>query len=392
MQDSQEWEEPEVPENIEEPLAPSEEQVVKEPESKSKESTPDTAKPEDDQEPTPTEKPEKTTKAKEPEELRIGVFVCHCGVNIGGFVDVPNVAEYAKTLPNVAHAENNLFTCAEDGLEAIKTAIKEHNLNRVIVASCTPRTHAPLFQGICEEAGLNKYLFTFSNIREHCSWVHMKEPEKATKKAQELIRMAVARAALLEPQEEVKVDVEPVGLVLGGGISGMTAALNLANQGFEIYLVEKEAELGGFVRNLHTLYQTGKDANESITPIIDKLKSNDKIHLHLESQLTDLEGFIGNYNATITGASGDEKKVKFGTIIVATGAEEYKPEGLYGYGEFGNIVTLTEYEQMQRDGKLPENLTTVAFIQCVVSRGLVMEYCSIIFFRAFRAISRASDG
>jgi heterodisulfide reductase subunit A len=217
------------------------------------------------------------TDIKEP---RIGVFVCHCGVNIGGFVDVPDVAEYAKTLPNVVHAENNLYTCADDGLTAIKNAIKEHDLTRVIVASCTPRTHAPLFMRICEEAGLNKYLFTFVNIREHCSWVHMKEQEKATEKAKDLIKMGVARAMLLEPQEEMKIDVRQSSLVIGGGIAGMTAALNLANQGFETHLIEKEPELGGYLRKLSTLYQTGESSSKAYEKLIEKVESNDKVHIY----------------------------------------------------------------------------------------------------------------
>src|SRR5512137_524692 len=187
------------------------------------------------------------------EKPRIGVFVCHCGSNIGGFVDVPSVAEYAKTLPDVVYATDNLYTCAEDGLSNIREGIRKHNLNLVIVASCTPRTHAPLFQATCESAGLNKYLFTFVNIREHCSWVHMKEKEKATKKAGDLVKMGVARARLLEPQVETKVDVTPSAVVLGGGVSGMTAALSIAEMGFPVHLVERDAELGGFVRNLNNL-------------------------------------------------------------------------------------------------------------------------------------------
>jgi heterodisulfide reductase subunit A len=310
-------------------------------------------------------------------EPRIGAFICHCGVNIGGFVDVAAVEDYVETLPNVTHVERNMFTCAEDGLNSIKNAIKDHKLNRVIVASCTPRTHQPLFQSIVEEMGLNKYLFTFVNIREQCSWVHMKEPENATEKAKELLRMGVARAALLEPQEEVRVDVEPVAMVLGGGAAGMTAALSLADQGFETHLVEKEDKLGGFVHNLSSLYQTGKDALEEIQPMIEKTRNNDKIKIHFQTQLTGLDGFIGNYNATITGPEG-EVTIKIGTIIVATGAEEYIPHGLYGYDEFDNVVTLTEYEKMQKDGTLPENLNNIAFIQCVGARGQDKSYCSRI--------------
>jgi len=325
------------------------------------------------EEPSAEPEPEKV----EDQEVRIGAFICHCGVNIGGFVDVAAVEDYVETLPKVAHVERNMFTCAEDGLNSIKAAIKDKNLNRIIVASCTPRTHQPLFQSIVEEMGLNKYLFTFVNIREQCSWVHMKEPESATNKAKELLRMGVARAALLEPQEEVKVDVEPVAMVLGGGAAGMTAALSLADQGFETHLIEKEDKLGGFVHNLSSLYQTGKDAMEEIQPMIEKTQSHDKIKIHFKSQLSNLEGFIGNYDATIAGPEGEEQ-IKVGSIIVATGADEYIPHGLYGYDEFENVVTLTEYERMQKEGKLPENLNNIAFIQCVGARGQDKSYCSRI--------------
>ncbi|UCG69638.1 MAG: CoB--CoM heterodisulfide reductase iron-sulfur subunit A family protein [Thermoplasmata archaeon] len=309
------------------------------------------------------------------EDVRIGVFVCHCGVNIGGFVDVPNVAEYAKTLPNVIHAENNLYTCADDGLTAIKDAIKEHNLNRVIVASCTPRTHAPLFMRICEEAGLNKYLFTFVNIREHCSWVHMKEKERATEKSKDLIKMGVARAVLLEPQEEVKIDVRPSSLVIGGGIAGMTSALNLANQGFETHLIEREPELGGFVRKLDTLYQTGDSAQKAIEPLIEKVKNNKNIQLYTNTNLKALEGYIGKYDAVLD-VNGEDKEIGVGTVIVAIGAEEHRPKELYGLGEFDNVMTLTDFEEMVKENKLPPDLKNVAFITCAGSRGQDKEYCS----------------
>ncbi len=314
---------------------------------------------------------------KEKETPRIGVFVCHCGVNIGGFVDVHGVAEYAKTLPNVVHAENNLYTCADDGLTAIQNAIKEHKLNRVIVASCTPRTHAPLFMRICEEAGLNKYLFTFVNIREHCSWVHMKEKEKGTKKAMDLIKMGIARATLLEPQEEMKIDVRPSSLVIGGGISGMTAALSLANQGFETHLIEKESELGGFVNKLHTLYQTGESGSATVEQLIEKVKANDKIKLYTNTTLKSLKGYIGKYDAVLD-VKGEDKEIAIGTIIVATGADEYRPKGLYGLGDYDNVVTLTDFEEMTKQNKLPPNLNNVAFINCAGSRGQDKEYCSRI--------------
>jgi heterodisulfide reductase subunit A len=314
---------------------------------------------------------------KEKEKPRIGVFVCHCGVNIGGFVDVPNVAEYAKTLPNVVHAENNLYTCADDGLKSIKEAIKEHNLNRVIVASCTPRTHAPLFMRICEEAGLNKYLFTFVNIREHCSWVHMKEPDKATEKSKDLIKMGVARATLLEPQEEMKIDVRQSSLVIGGGIAGMTASLSLANQGFETHLIEKEPELGGFVRKLDTLYQTGESGMKAVEQMAEKVKANDKINIYTNTTLKSLKGYIGKYDAVLN-VNGEDKEIGVGTIIVATGADEYRPKGLYGLEEYDNVITLTDFEQMAKENKFPPDLNNVAFITCAGSRGQDKEYCSRI--------------
>lgn len=311
------------------------------------------------------------------EKPRIGVFVCHCGSNIGGFVDVPSVAEYAKTLPDVVYATDNLYTCADDGLTAIKEGIRKHNLNRVIVASCTPRTHAPLFQATCESAGLNKYLFTFVNIREHCSWVHMKEKDKATRKARDLVRMGVARARLLEAQEEVKVDVTAAGLVIGGGVSGMTTALSLADMGFPVHLVEKEGELGGFVRNLNNLYVTEKSAAETIKPLIEKVKTHKNINLHLNSQVKSVEGFIGNYEIVIGQKGAEDVKSKVGTIVVATGALEFVPEGLYGYNQYPNIVTLTEFEILCKKKTLPK-LKNVAFIQCVGSRGQNKSYCSRI--------------
>ncbi|MCJ7489284.1 MAG: FAD-dependent oxidoreductase [Thermoplasmata archaeon] len=317
--------------------------------------------------------PENTSTEKE--KPRIGVFICHCGSNIGGFVDVKAVTEYASTLPDVAYATDNLYTCAEDGLNNIKDSIKEHNLDRVVVSSCTPRTHAPLFQRTCEAAGVNKYMFTFVNIREHCSWVHMKEKEKATQKAKDLVRMGVARARFLEPQEETKVDVTPTALVVGGGVSGMTAALSLANMGFPVHLVEKDKGLGGFVKNLHGLMMTTKSANETIKPLIDKVNAHKNITQHLNSHVASVEGFIGNYDISIGGDGAEAKEVKVGTIIVATGAVPLVPEGLFGYKEHPNVITSTEFEELCNKKELPK-LKSVAFIQCVGARGQKVSYCS----------------
>ncbi len=307
------------------------------------------------------------------EEARIGVFVCHCGTNIGAYVDVPEVVEYAKMLPNVVHAERNLFTCSEEGISAIKKAIPEYSLNRVIVASCTPRTHEPLFRAACEEAGLNKYLFEFVNIRDQCSWVHMREPGKATEKAKELIKMGVAKARLLQPLEEIEIPVIPSCLVMGGGVVGISAALNLAEQGFEVHLVEKEGELGGTLLDVYKLFTTNEEASKLLGPFVQKVKDHSKIKTHLSTKVKDVSGFIGNFDATLD-EDGKESKLKVGTIIVATGAEELKPIGQYGYGKFPNVITQLELEQrMKKEGFDGQN---VVMINCVGARVPERTYCS----------------
>ncbi len=307
------------------------------------------------------------------EEARIGVFVCHCGTNIGAYVDVPEVVEYVKGLPNVVHAERNLFTCSEEGISAIKKAIPEYSLNRVIVASCTPRTHEPLFRAACEEAGLNKYLFEFVNIRDQCSWVHMREPEKATEKAKELIRMGVAKARLLQPLEEIEIPVTPSCLVMGGGVVGISAALNLAEQGFEVHLVEKEGKLGGTLLDVYKLFTTNEEASKLLGPLVQKVKDHSKIKTHLSTKVRDVSGFIGNFDATLE-EDGKESKLKVGTIIVAIGAEELKPLGQYGYGNFPNVITQLELEQqMRKEGFDGQN---VVMINCVGARVPERTYCS----------------
>ena len=227
---------------------------------------------------------------------RIGVFVCRCGINIGAYVDVPKVVEYAKTLPGVAYAEENMYTCSSDGLNKIKEAIKKHSLEGVVVASCTPRTHEPLFQATCEEAGVNKYLFEMANIRDQCSWVHMKEPEKATEKAKDLVRMAVAKAALLEPGEEPEIDVNPSTLVIGGGVAGMRAALSLAEQGFTVTIVEKQKQLGGMLRTFDTLFPLNQKASDVLEPLVKQVTGNPRIRVLTESKVSSVYGFIGNFD------------------------------------------------------------------------------------------------
>jgi len=306
-------------------------------------------------------------------ETRIGVFVCHCGTNIGAYVDVPQVVEYVKGLPNVVHAERNLFTCSEEGISAIKKAITEYNLNRVVVASCTPRTHEPLFRAACEEAGLNKYLFEFVNIRDQCSWVHMRQPEKATEKAKDLIRMGIAKASLLEPLEEVEVQVTPSALVIGGGVVGMNAALNLAEQGLEVQLVEKEKQLGGTLLHIHKLFTTDEEASKLIDPLVQRVKNHSKIKTYLSTKVKSVSGFMGDFNATLD-QNGRESNIKVGTIIVATGAEELKPAGQYGYGTLPNVMTQLELEQRMNRGELDGQ--NVVMINCVGARVPERTYCS----------------
>jgi len=298
---------------------------------------------------------------------RIGVFVCHCGINIGGVVNVPEVVKYAMTLPNVVYSEDNLYTCSSEGLSKIKEGIEKHNINRVVVASCTPRTHEPLFRATCEEAGLNKYLFEMANIREHCSWSHMDEPYKATEKAKDIVRMAVVKARLLEPQEEPEIEVVPSTLVIGGGISGMTAALSLADQGFQVYLVEKEPELGGTVRHLHKLYPTMVDASEGLNKIVDAVKLNKNIKVLTSTIVTQVKGFIGNFDVSVQKGNSDAANFRVGAIIVATGADVFQPVGMYGYKEYDNVITQFELEQLLKGGQL-EKTERIVMIQCIGAR------------------------
>jgi len=307
---------------------------------------------------------------------RIGVFVCHCGINIGGVVDVPSVVEYAKTLPNVVYAEDNLYTCSQDTQERIKEAISEHKLNRVVVASCTPRTHEPLFQETIREAGLNRYLFEMANIRDQCSWIHMREPKKATRKAKDLVKMAVAKARLIEPLKRLPLDVAPRGLVIGGGISGMISALRLTEEGYEVYLIEKERELGGQARDIYYTLE-GEDAQKFLGELINKVKSNERIHLFTGAKIENIEGFVGNFKTTIK-IDSSLQELEHGIIIVATGAKEYQPTE-YLYGKDKRIITQRELEKLIVNGKFDINTkNSIVMIQCVGSRNDKHPYCSRI--------------
>jgi len=312
-------------------------------------------------------------------ELRIGVFICRCGFNIGGVIDVPTVVEYAKTLPNVVYAEENLYMCSSTGLSLIKEGIAKHELNRVVVASCTPATHEPLFRKACEEAGLNKYLFEMVNIREHSSWVHMHHPKEATEKAKDLIRMAVAKAGHLEPQTEPELEIKPSALVIGGGMAGMSASMSLARQGFDVHLVEKEPELGGMLRHLHKLQPNDRDASEVLREAVPAVRANAQIHVHMSTTVKEVEGFVGNFAVTLQRNSSNElDQISVGTIIVATGADVFKPVGMYGYGEYENVVTQFELEGLLKKGQLKKP-KRVVMIQCVGAREKTgRTYCSRI--------------
>ncbi|MHA1230510.1 MAG: CoB--CoM heterodisulfide reductase iron-sulfur subunit A family protein [Candidatus Helarchaeota archaeon] len=311
------------------------------------------------------------------DEIRIGVFICHCGSNINGVLDCPALRKYAKTLPNVVHAEDNMYTCSETGLTQIKNGIKEYSLNRVVVASCTPRTHEPLFRNACKEAGLNPFLFEFVNIRDQCSWVHFDNPELAQEKAKDLIRMGVAKARLLQPLDNIRVGVIPRALVIGGGISGMTCAMTLANQGYGVTLVEKEDRLGGLLNKLHKIFPDNRDASD-ILQIRDKVTNHKNINVLLSSNITDIKGYIGNYEVYVA-SNGVENKYDVGVIIVAVGSEVFVPHNFYNYNE-NNIITQLEFENRFKEGKITGN--NFVMIQCVGSRTEERTYCSNVCCRA----------
>jgi heterodisulfide reductase subunit A-like polyferredoxin len=314
--------------------------------------------------------PERDVAGQEP---RIGVFVCHCGRNIGGVVNVPEVVEYARSLPNVAYAEDNLYTCSTDSQAKIRKAIEEHGLNRVVVASCTPRTHEPLFRDTLREAGLNQYLFEMANIRDQCSWVHMHEPEKATQKSKALVRMAVAKARLIEPLPERTLPLNHDALVIGGGVAGMTAALALADQGFRVHLVERDAEFGGHARHVRYLHD-GQDPQKFLTETIQRTREHPRITTHLGARVAAIDGFVGNFKTRLT-KDGATEEVEHGVVIVATGAEIYKPAD-YLYGQNDRVVTQVEFEQKLAAGGVAAD--TAVMIQCVGSRDDEHAYCSRI--------------
>ncbi len=311
-------------------------------------------------------------------EPRVGVFVCHCGANIAGLLNIANLVEHARGLGDVVYASDEMFACSDISQRAIQEAILEHGLNRLVVAACTPRTHEPVFRKACEAVGLNAYLFEMVNIRDQCSWVHVAQPEAALARARDQISMAVARSRRLSPLHMIDVPMERAALVVGGGVAGLQAALEIARQGFKTTLVEKAGKLGGRLNkpSLTKLYPSGRDAEKLIGEKIAQLEEAG-VEVMLGTEVARVDGFVGNFDVELADASGKKKgatkKVRAGAIVLATGADLYEPKGEYRYGDFANVVTSLELEgnfaanagRAVVDGKQPQN---VAFVQCVGSR------------------------
>ncbi len=305
------------------------------------------------------------------DDPRIGVFVCRCGVNIGAIVDVPEVVKHVQSLENVVYCEENLHTCSKETQEVIKKAIDEHQLNRVIVAACTPRTHEPLFQNTLKDAGLNPYLFEFCNIREQCSWVHRREKEKATQKAKNLLEIAVAKTRLLHPLQSEQISLNQKVLVIGGGVAGMTSSLDIAEQGFEVYLVEKGDRLGGFLWNIDRI-QDGTHTMDIIGDLVHRVEKNQRITVFLNAQVEEVEGHAGDFHARISCAGKDEE-LDFGATVIAIGSTLLVPEKYHGFGEHAKIITQKDLEKLLRGDF---EASTIVMIQCVGSREEERPYCS----------------
>jgi heterodisulfide reductase subunit A-like polyferredoxin len=326
--------------------------------------------------------------AGEQEPPRVGVFVCHCGSNIAGFLDVGDVTSTAAQLPHVVHAESLLYACSQDSTSLIQERIGEHQLNRVVVASCTPMTHGPLFQDIIRQAGLNEHLFSMANIRNHCAWVHSDDPEIATAKAKALVQMSVARVVGLEPLTKTPVAIQHSALVIGGGIAGLISALTLADQGFPVHIVERDDVLGGNLRHIHLSlpeFNADDDPNPQtyLSDVISKVETHPNITLSMKSEVITTHGFIGNFTTQVAGSKGDPTEIQHGVTIVASGGQEYRgPE--YGYGAHPRIVTLQQFESLLATGAYTDDnsetrrvdmqsVDQIVMIQCV---GPAEQYCA----------------
>ncbi|HCY87820.1 MAG TPA: heterodisulfide reductase, partial [Desulfobacteraceae bacterium] len=308
---------------------------------------------------------------------RIGVFVCHCGINIGGVVNVPAVRDFAAALPFVEFADDNLYSCSQDAQETISGIIRDKGLNRIVVAACSPRTHEPLFQETLAAAGLNKYLFEMVNIRNHNSWVHKDDPDTATQKAMESVAMAVSKVALFTPLAEETLSIDKGLLVIGGGISGMAGALSIADQGFKVWLVEKTGLLGGNARSILET-ASGEDVGIALKDLCQRVTDHPNITVHLGTTLSGVKGFVGNFDTTLLGDDGRETRLRHGAALIATGAEEHRPD-TYGYGGHPGVLTGLELDrQIMKGSPLVEDAKTAVFIQCVGSRETERPYCSRI--------------
>ena len=313
------------------------------------------------------------------EAERVGVFICHCGVNIGSVVNVPEVVEFAKTLPGVVYAERNLYTCSQDTQERIAQRIRENGLNRVVVASCTPRTHEPLFQDTLRRAELNPHLFEMANIREQDSWVHRGDPAAATEKAKQLASMAVAKARRLRAISRQSFDVDRRALVIGGGLAGMTAALSIARQGFEVHLLERQAELGGNLRHIHTGPAPEIDPQALLGEILAAVRASPRVTVHTSAELLGVSGYRGQFRTTARLADGSQIELSHGAIVVATGARQITPTE-YLYGQAAQVITQRELEEKLADPLFVDSLAgkRLTMIQCVGSREAAHPYCSRI--------------
>ena len=311
-------------------------------------------------------------KTIDPQDVRIGVFVCNCGSNIGGVADVPAIAKFAGDLPHVAYVEENQFTCSQDTQEKMAQTIKEENLNRVVVAACTPRTHEPLFQETIQSSGLNPYLFEMANIRNQCTWCHAREQDKATAKAKDLVRMAVARAALLEPIPEISVDVNKSALVIGGGVAGMTASLSLAEQGFPVTLVERSPELGGVAGEIPSTWQ-GHPVPEYLKDLKGKVVHHQDITVLTDSEISDSQGFVGNFQTNVQTPDGPKTIIHGATLIATGGRATETEEYLYRHNP-----RVSKWHELDAKPEQVRQARSIAFIQCVGSRDAERPYCSHI--------------
>jgi heterodisulfide reductase subunit A2 len=315
--------------------------------------------------------PETNNTADEP---RIGVFVCHCGANISRVVDVPDTVAYTQSLPNVVHVQQQLFSCATNSMKAIVDTVKEKSLNRVVIAACSPRTLEALFRDTLREAGINKYYLEMANIREHCSWCHAREKEAATVKAKDIVRMSVARSINLEPLQEFDLPVNRAALVVGGGLAGMICALSIADQGHDVHLLERETELGGIARRLHSTID-GKNVQADLAKLIGRVYRHPAIHVYNEAVITETTGYVGNFVTRITSERGPSV-IEHGATVIAIGAEEYKPTE-YLYGQDERVMTALELgERIARKDDTVTGAQSVVMIQCVGCRNEDHNYCS----------------